>query len=141
MTDSRRAARRFGLSAALACALLALVGCGGTSTGEVSGTISVDGQVPAEGSSITFVPDGGKSSGGGSLIKDGKYAVNLPPGNYKVEIRVPKPKAGKAAPTAGPGPGGTGLIEESLPAKYNDKTELTFEVKAGKNEKNWELTK
>ena len=113
--------------------------------GEVGGTVSVDGRPPAEGSSITFIPTDGKGSGGGSSIKDGKYAVTLTAGDYKVEIRVPEPvgaaKGAKGAKAEGPGPGGPANIKESLPAKYNDRTELTLAVKAGKNEKNWELTK
>jgi len=126
----------------LATAVLAFAGCGGPATGEVSGTVTVDGQPPAEGSSITFVPTGdNKSPGGGSGLNNGKYAVTLTTGNYKVEIRVPRPlKAAGKPRTEGPGPSGPANIEESLPAKYNDKTELTFEVKSGKNEKNWDLT-
>ena len=147
MTDTRPFfARR--LAPALLVALAALAGCGGDQPGEVSGTVSVDGQVPTEGSSITFVPTG-QTAGGGGLIEGGNYAVKLARGNYKVEIRVPKPlKGAKAAPAGdGPQPGGPGTggpggpanIEESLPPKYNDQTELTFEVKSGGNPKNWEL--
>lgn len=140
-------ARRFTWCAALLTALLALTGCDGSYAGEVSGGVTVDGQTPAEGSSITFIPADGKSSGGGGLIKDGKYAVALPVGDYKVEIRVPEsarpPKAGRGGKTEGPGPGPGGVanIKESLPAKYNDRTELTFSVKSGRNEKNWDLKK
>jgi hypothetical protein len=136
---------RAGRAAALLLALAALAGCGGDGEGAVSGTVTVDSQTPAEGSSITFMPAGGKSSGGGAVIKDGKYAVRLPAGSYKVEIRVPRPlgKAPKKPQGEGPGRegrGGPANIEESLPAKFNDKTELTFDVKPGKNEKNWELS-
>lgn len=145
MTDPRdaprTARRRFGWPAALVAALLALAGCAGADTGEVTGTVTVDGQTPADGSSITFLPTG-KTAGGGGPIQGGKYAVTLPVGSYKVEIRVPRPiaRGAKAAPTDGPGPGGPADIEESLPAKYNDKTELTFDVKPGRNpDKNWEL--
>lgn len=142
MTDApaRPTRGRALLFAPLLAALLALAGCGGSTTGEVSGSVTVDGQVPAEGSSITFVPIGTGSSGGGATLKDGKYSVALPIGEYKVQIRVPellRPKGGKAV--EGPGPGGVANIKESLPAKYHDKTELTFAVKAGSNEKNWEL--
>jgi hypothetical protein len=137
ITLGRRAAGTLALTA-----LLALAGCGGPATGEVTGTVTVDGQTPADGSSITFVPaEGGKSAGGGAPITGGKYAVTIPTGKYKVEIRAPRPiRAGKAKATEGPGPGGPANIEESLPAKYNDKSELTFEVQSGKNEKNWELS-
>lgn len=147
MTDTprtpRATGRQFAWPAALVAAVLTLGGCaGGAQLGEVGGTVTVDGQTPAEGSSITFIPTDGKSAGGGGSIEGGKYATKVPVGNYKVEIRVPKPsKPVKGAPVEGPGPGGPADIEESLPAKYNDQTELTFEVKSGKNEKNWELTK
>lgn len=122
-------------------ALLALVGCdSGPKMGDVSGSVTVDGQTPALGSSITFVPTDGKAGGGGATLQNGKYAVKLATGAYKVEIRVPKPVAKAPKPREGPGPGGVANIEESLPAKYHDQTELTFEVKAGPNEKNWPLT-
>ena len=32
------------------------------------------------------------------------------------------------------------VTEEGLPARYNEKTELTLEVKAGTNRKDWPLT-
>ncbi|MBY0458794.1 MAG: hypothetical protein K2V38_15765 [Gemmataceae bacterium] len=144
---ARRVAAALALSALLA---LTAAGCGGPATGDVSGVVKVDGQTPAEGSSITFVSADGKTAGGGALITDGKYNVKLATGNYKVEVRAPRTlKGAKTAPAGdgpqpgGPGsggPGGPANIEESLPAKYNDKTELTYEVKAGGQEKNWELT-
>src|SRR5215218_8444901 len=133
MTDAAPARRAAG--ALVLAALLALAGCSDQSTGEVTGTVTVDGEIPTVGSSINFVPTAAGSSGGGGAIADGKYAAKLPPGNYKVEIRVPRPtKPGKVI-RPGPGPGAGVEIEESLPAKYNEKTELTFEVKPGKNEK------
>ncbi|HUR54029.1 MAG TPA: hypothetical protein VMZ71_07850 [Gemmataceae bacterium] len=135
-------------AAALLLSLLLLAGCGDGGMGEVSGTVTVDSQVPAEGSSITFLPTDGKGTGGGGLLQSGQYTTKLAAGTYKVEIRIPKPvgKMPKAAVEPGPGgpgpggPGGPANIEESLPPKYNDKTELKFEVKPGKNEKNWEVS-
>jgi hypothetical protein len=128
-------------AAALVVVLFALAGCtDGAKTGEVTGTVMVDNQIPADGSSITFIPADGKSPSAGAAIVNGKYAAKVPVGPTKVEIRVPKPaNQPKGKPAEGPGPGGD-IIEESLPAKYNDRTELTFDVKAGPNEKNWELS-
>jgi len=123
-------------------AVLALApGCGdGPAMGEVSGTIKVDGQVPAEGSSITFIPTDGKSPTAGAVLgKDGSYQVRVPVGKVRIEIRVPRPMAKRAAKAQGPGAEG-GWIEESLPAKYNDQSELTFEVKSGKNQKDWDVS-
>lgn len=117
-----------------------IVGCGGDATmGEVIGTVTIDGKVPPKGSSINFVPVDGKSPSAGATIVDGKYSARVPVGKSKVEIRAPR-ELNKAQPQrAGPGPGGD-LIEESLPAKYNDATELTVDVKPGKNEKTWNLS-
>jgi len=126
--------------ASLLAAAFGLVGCEASKTGEVTGTVTVDGQVPARGSSITFFPVDGKSQTAGGVLTDGKYTATVPIGTAKVEIRAPKPatrkveRGGKEGYETSPE-----FIEESLPAKYNDKTELTYEVTAGRQEKNWEL--
>jgi hypothetical protein len=121
-------------------ALFGTAGCKeGPATGEVTGAIKVDGEIPPAGSSITFIPADGKSPSAGALLKEGRYTATVPVGLSKVEIRVPRPKKGSGS-SGGPGPGGD-IIEESLPDKYNDNTELTLEVKRGKNEKNWELSR
>ena len=134
---------RSGIVAAL-LALIAGVGCsGGSDTGTVIGTVTVDGNVPAEGSSIDFISTGGGASTAGGLIEQGKYSVKVPVGATKVEIRIPRPQGGAArvAPKGGPGSekGVGGPIEESLPPEYNEKSTLTFEVKSGTNEKNWDV--
>jgi hypothetical protein len=128
------------------CLLAALfVGCGGDKgMGHVSGKVTVDGQVPAVGSSITFFPVDGKQSAGDTLT-DGNYSVDVPIGESRVEIRIPRPVVSPtpAVPKQGPGsegPGGGGYITESLPAKYNDQSELKLNVVAGKNEKDWEVS-
>lgn len=132
-------------SALALCAIAFLVGCStGPQQGEVSGTVTVDGKPPSAGSSITFIPTGGQSPTAGAVIENGKYSAMVPVGMSRVEIRVPRPvrAAANSAPKQGPGaagPGGGGIIEESLPAKYNDNSELTFEVKAGQNPKDWSL--
>lgn len=130
---------------ALVASILAAVGCSSEiKEGEVSGNVTVDGQVPAVGSSITFIPTDGTSPTAGAVIDNGKYMARVPVGKAKVEIRIPRPVQNSAAPSAGPGSegpgGGGGFIEESLPAKYNDATELTIEVQSGKNPKDWTLS-
>ena len=127
---------------AIVCALMTLVlvtGCDdGPPTGEVSGTVRVSGQVPPAGSSITFFPVDGSPSAG-AVLEEGRYRVKVPVGLAKVEIRVPRPVAKTGPKVQGPGSEG-GLIEESLPAKYNDASELTFDVKSGTSQKDWDLT-
>ncbi|MCI0463211.1 MAG: hypothetical protein L0Z62_40205 [Gemmataceae bacterium] len=133
-TTTRRIAGVAGLLAVLALA----AGCSsGPATGDVTGTVTVDGKTPPSGSSITFIPTDGKSPTAGSLIEEGKYTARVPVGTAKVEIRVPR-VIGKSKAREGPGAGGD-LVEESLPARYNDNTELKLDVKSGRNEKNWDL--
>lgn len=116
-----------------------LAGCSGGSTAEVTGTITVDGQ-PAEKGSISFIPSDGKSHTSGGQIENGKYAAtNVPLGEMQVQIRIPKVTGKKKVYETGDSPY-RDTFSESLPKKYNDQTELRFEVKPGKNEKNWELT-
>jgi hypothetical protein len=129
-------------AAGLLAALLTVVGCGGGKTGEVTGTVTVDGKAAPTGSSIRFVPADGDSSGAGAMIEDGRYtATKVPVGTAKVQIRVPKFAAEKAGRPGPRGPGGGQIVEgDLLPPKYNDRTELTFDVKPGNNEKDWELS-
>ena len=124
----------------LSCLLLS--GCADDAkTGTVSGTVTVNGEIPMDGSSINFVSSDGKSPSAGDTLKQGKYSTTVSIGTVKVEIRVPRPQTrAKPSPKSeGPGPGAGGFIEESLPAEYNDKTTLTLEVKPGSNEKNWDI--
>lgn len=134
--------RRAWILAGLVGVAALTIGCtGGGSSGEVSGTVTVDGQTPAAGSSITFIPTDGKSPTAGAVIDGGKYSAQVAVGPAKVEIRVPRASGQAAGSKSGPGSGpGGGRIEESLPAKYHDQSELSIEVKSGKNPKNWELS-
>jgi hypothetical protein len=125
----------------LLAAVLAVAGCGGEKTGEVTGTVTVDGHAPPVGSSISFIPADGKSPSAGGGIEDGKYtATKVPVGPAKVRIIVPKFASGKAPkPQAGPGAEGDRVVGELVLVDDQGRTELTYEVKSGRQEKNWEL--
>ena len=132
----------------LACLLAGfLAGCDdGPAMGTVSGVITVDGAVPADGASINFIPVGSAGVTTGATLDKGKYSVKVPVGKMKVEIRAPKPAKGAKAAKTAPGPGGDGpgggWIEESLPPEYHEKSDIFLEVKSGSQEKNWDcLTK
>jgi hypothetical protein len=125
----------------LAC-LLAVVmlatGCShGPSMGEVTGTITVDG-TPAKIGSISFFPMDGKSSTAGAAVKEGKYTAKVPVGKVKVEIRVSKIVGEKKLYDTPDSPVQP-IMQEVLPPKYNDRTELELDVQPGKNEKNYDL--
>lgn len=116
-----------------------LAGCGKDSGytdlgASVTGKITIDGAEPPAGTSISFEATDGNAKSGGATVTGSSYVANVQPGKYRVVIRAPKTKGGK---------GGNAMagdfFEETLPAKYNDKSELTLDVSAGKNEKNWDL--
>lgn len=133
--------RRMAGAAGLVALALAISGCGGNTTSDVTGTVTVDGKAPPEGSSITFIPADGKSAGGGAPIESGKYTVSkVPVGATKVRITVPKFASGKpAAPRAGPGSDGERVIGELDLVDEQGQADLTYEVVSGRNEKNWQL--
>jgi hypothetical protein len=124
--------------AATVWALLAAVGCEEPTRGVVTGTVTVDG-APAKSGSIAFFPVDGKSSTTGAEIADGQYRAEVPFGQQKVEIRVPK-KVGEKKLYDTPDSPIKPILAESLPAKYNDATELTLEVKPGENQKDFQLS-
>jgi hypothetical protein len=118
--------------------LLASLGCSsGNDLPEVTGAVSIDGQ-PVEKGSISFIPADGQGPTTGAEIVAGKYTSQAPLGVSKVEIRVPK-VVGKRRLYDTPDSPVQDLMEEVLPEKYNEKTELRFDAQPGKNEKNWDL--
>jgi hypothetical protein len=120
----------------MACFLIA--GCDDSKFADVSGTVRLDGEPIFEGS-ITFLPVDGQSQTAGGTIKDGKYSVSVPVGQMKVSISYPKVSGSKKLYDTPDSPIGY-LYKESVPARYNEQTELVLEVKPGKNTKDWELT-
>lgn len=121
--------------------LLLCVGCGGGGAsdqpdlGTVSGEVKMDGQ-PLANVTVTFEPAQGRPSVG-KTDESGKYELGYLNdikgaviGSHTVSISTPQ-----EAPT----PAGQ-TYKDPIPAKYNSKTTLKEEVKAGENTINFELT-
>jgi hypothetical protein len=119
------------------CALLA-AGCDGSGMADVSGTVTVDG-TPIEEGAITFFPIDGQGPTAGGPIKDGKYSVKVPLGKMKVTISQPKAIGKKKLYNTPDSPEGI-IWKEALPARYNEQSDLVFDVQSGRNSKDWELT-
>jgi hypothetical protein len=125
------------------CSLLLLVlmaaGCSrqDPNKGEVRGMVMVDGQPVAVGA-VTFSPLDGQSSTSGGKIVDGQYSVQASTGTAKVAIRAPKVVGERKLYNTANSPVRQ-VLKESLPPEYNDRTTLTFDVKPGVNEHNFEL--
>jgi len=107
-----------------------LSGCGpdGPALGEVSGTVTRDGR-PLDGATVIFQPELGKASFG-RTDQEGRYELRYSKdskgaivGRHVVEVRL----AGDSTPI------------EPLPPRYNTQTELTADVKKGRNQVDFEL--
>jgi hypothetical protein len=113
----------------------ALLGCGNADAGRaaVSGKVAFDGQ-PLPTGQIAFEPQGPGRFGIAQIV-DGAYQMpsqqGPTPGKYIVRITADRP-SGKpaAAPPAGGRPAGESY-EQYIPAKYNERSELSIEIAAG----------
>lgn len=134
MTDRARPA-----AACWAAGLLAVLvaGCSdGPKTATVTGVVKVAGKEADKGA-IIFVPADGKGQPtGADIAPDGRYTAKVQLGAMKVEVRVSK-VAGKKALYGKDGPYRE-IYEEVLPARFNEKTELTLDV-TGDVTKDWDL--
>jgi len=112
--------------------LSVMVGCGDSPepTYTVTGTVTLDG-TPLPSGEILFQSDEDLKAGrppAVGKVENGKYEVKATVGKHKVEISSrketgPKDETGVAPAT------------ETIPAKYNEKTELTADVKANDSNK------
>jgi len=105
--------------------------------GEVKGNVLVNGR-PAPTGSISFFPVDGKSPTAGATITDGKYTAMVPLGKVKVEIRVSR-VVGQRQLYPTPNSPVQPIMQEVLPPKYNDLTEIEMDVDKGTNEKDFDL--
>jgi hypothetical protein len=133
--------------ALVATAALMISGCGGPTDGlvhhSVSGEVTLEGQ-PLDGATIVFVPIGFEGPPVGGVIQAGSYSIPTRDGPIRGEYATSiyaKKKTGKTFPD----PNNAGeMIEESfetIPARYNIKTELKASVtEAGPNRFDYKLT-
>jgi hypothetical protein len=113
-------------------------GCAEPTTGRVVGTVTIDGK-PAKTGSIALFPISGSGATLGGEIVDGRYEVEAPFGEFKVEIRVPK-VVGREKLYDVPDSPMRDILAESLPARYHDATELRLEITPGETRHDFRLT-
>jgi hypothetical protein len=112
-----------------------LGGCGpsGPRTYAVSGTVVFDGK-PLPRGDIIFLAARGDMGADAGKINDGRYSFRAKAGKKKVAILASKEVPGKRDPLMGP------LVENYIPARYNDETTLTAEVReVGENQFDFQL--
>ena len=139
MTSYRRLSRR-AVSLLFLNSILAIAGCGspsGRPTGEaISGAVTLDGN-PLDRGIIQFKPADPKGLFASADIVDGKYAITSSlgpqPGTYRVEVN--SPEGGPIVPSTDPvkamEQASAPPPKERIPERYNAKSELTAEIKAG----------
>lgn len=124
------------LSLSLAVASVLVSGCGGGSgpeLGRLYGTVTLDGR-PLANARVVFQPSGQLASPSVSdTAEDGAFELRFNrdrkgvlPGTHQIRVttaRVVTDASGKETE-----------VQEVLPAKYNAKTELTYDVKTGSNQ-------
>jgi hypothetical protein len=121
-------------------------GCGGLKTAQVSGTVKLDGK-PLPNASVTFQPvgEGNLNPGPGSygVTNDkGEYTLAVNPqtsgavlGKHRVEItsRIDDGQDNN------PNEDRRTKARDRVPAQYNIRSTLTYEVKSGPNTADWDL--
>jgi hypothetical protein len=130
--------------AAAVCGVL--IGCGKEApyTGEtrfpLKGKVTFNGQ-PLDGATISFIPQDENARPAGGPIVNGEYSVRAEQGgnkgNYRVEIRWLTP-TGKKRHDDDTGEE-VDIVEEALPRKFNDASELKADVGPDKTEFNFDL--
>ena len=120
----------------LGMAAVVLPGCGAP-TATVSGEVAVDGQ-PLDNGVISYAPADGQGAVATAVVQNGKYSLRTTPGKKWVQISAPV-VVGKRKEYNGPDAPLVEIRGERLPERYNAKTELTFEAKAGDNTKDWSV--
>ena len=118
--------------------MLFLVGCSGgpsdmPEVGQVTGTVKLDGS-PLAGAVVSFYPTEGGRTANGVTKDDGTYEVIY--NSSTKGAKIGKNQVSVSKLSGGEEGGG----DETIPAKYNQKTELNFEVKAGDNTYDIDLT-
>jgi hypothetical protein len=131
-----------------ALTLLAATGCGpdrgydGPERFPLSGQVTFDGR-PVDGGSISFIPKDKDGRVSGGQLVQGRYDVpaemGANAGAYQVQIRWPQPTGKKhwdedtfqVVPE----------FKETMPPKFNSKSDLTADVTATKLEFNFDLKK
>ena len=112
-------------------------GCAqGPATGVVTGEVTLDGK-PLEKGHLEFTPVDGEGQTGGIMIAAGKFSGPVPVAKMRVKIHAPKVIKGAYQAYAG-APLEDDVVE-ALPARYNEKSDITLDVQRGRQEVKYDL--
>jgi hypothetical protein len=134
----------------LGLALVLSMGCGGPRFASVSGKVTMNGK-PLANALVSFNPipkPGSSEAGPGSIAStdaNGEYTLKLTPdrkgalvGKHRVAITAMSTQGGESDTRQ---KSGRQPLVNTIPGRYNEKSELTFEVPPdGTNQANFDLT-
>jgi len=142
------AMRRIHLGLMLVALQAAITGCGGSGGTIIEGTVTLNGE-PLQSGAISLIPISGQGVAAGTEIAHGAYRIQaqgLLPGEYKVMINAFRGTGKKTWDGMGDSNAPASQkryveeMEQYIPAKYNDSTELKATIVAGKaNEVKFDL--
>jgi hypothetical protein len=131
-------------AAGLGCALALTAGLWsggcqkGPAIGTVEGEVTLDGQ-PLKDGRVLFTPVDGQGQTGGATITDGKFTAEMPVAKMTVAINANRVIGRKPVYEGDPKSPMMDVVEELIPQRYNVNTELTLDVKEGKQTVKYEL--
>lgn len=126
-------------------ALVAAIGCGpsGPELGQVSGTISLDGQ-PLEGAYVTYLPmfpDGIELNAHRKTDANGFYEIQFSGERNGVMLGKHQVMVSTMDDVKDPETGRNRKVPEKVPSIYvNEKSPLILDVKAGENDGSFDLS-
>jgi hypothetical protein len=127
----------FRLALLVSAAICLCTGCSqGPATGLVTGEVTLDGK-PLEKGHLEFTPVDGQGQTGGMQIAGGKFSGPIPVAKMRVKIHAPR--VIKGAYQAYPGAPLEDDVVEALPARYHEKSNITLDVKRGRQEVRYDL--
>lgn len=117
--------------------VLMVAGCSrGPKTAAVSGTVTFNGEAVQDGYIYMVPVKPGKALDAGPIV-NGRFSFRTLPGEKRVRIEAARAVPGRMAPNA------VGEMvpvnEQYLPAQFNERSELTADLKAGVNRVDFKL--
>lgn len=86
------------------------------------------------------MPSDGATASASGLIQQGSYKVDVPPGPKIVEITSQQVVRQEKAYEGDPNSPTIDVTKEIIPAKFNVKSELKYDVTSGENTKDFAVT-
>ena len=126
------------LLVAVTAAMFAAAGCGPKDPRiTVQGTVTLDGQPLSDGR-VGFIPDDKALGASGASIENGRFSIKVYKGPSRVEITAQQVGQRPAAPGALPEAGI--VVSSIIPARYNEKSTLSYNVQSASDRPAFDLT-